>query len=138
MLKLRFKRSYRSQSGKTVFVYLVSGKAGDLESYKEYCGDNIRHEDDDESKPPLYFTTQFAGESATLAPNQEGNKYYVDRSEDDKINSLIEQHAGSALGVALAQAKAQELINAMRKSTPVAAPVTKTTEEKTTDDLGGL
>jgi hypothetical protein len=42
MLKLRFKRSYRSQSGKTVFTYQVTGKAGDLESYKEYCGDNLR------------------------------------------------------------------------------------------------
>jgi hypothetical protein len=136
MLKLRFKRSYRSQSGKTVFTYQVTGKAGDLESYKEYCGDNLR--EDDSTGAPLYFTTQFAGENATLAPNQDGTKFYVDRSEDDKINSLIEQHAGSALGVALANAKAQELINAMRKSTPVAAPVTKTTEEKTTDDLGGL
>ncbi len=136
MLKLRFKRSYRSQSGKTVFTYQVTGKAGDLESYKEYCGDNLR--EDDSTGAPLYFTTQFAGENATLAPNQDGTKFYVDRSEDDKINSLIEQHAGSALGIALANAKAQELINAMRKSTPVAAPVTKTTEEKTTDDLGGL
>lgn len=136
MLKLKFKRSYRSQSGKTVFTYQVTGKAGDLESYKEYCGDNLR--EDDSTGAPLYFTTRFAGESATLAPNQDGSAYYVDRSEDDKINSLIEQHAGSALGVALANAKAQELINAMRKSTPVAAPVTKTTEEKTTDDLGGL
>jgi len=136
MLKLKFKRSYRSQSGKTVFTYQVTGKTGDLESYKEYCGDNLR--EDDSTGAPLYFTTQFAGESATLAPNQDGTKFYVDRSEDDKINSLIEQHAGSALGVALANAKAQELINSMRKSTPVAAPVTKTTEEKTTDDLGGL
>jgi hypothetical protein len=136
MLKLKFKRSYRSQSGKTVFTYQVTGKTADIESYKEYCGDNLR--EDDSTGAPLYFTTQFAGESATLAPNQDGTKFYVDRSEDDKINSLIEQHAGSALGVALANAKAQELINAMRKSTPVAAPVTKTTEEKTTDDLGGL
>jgi hypothetical protein len=136
MLKLKFKRSYRSQSGKTVFTYQVTGKAADIESYKEYCGDNLR--EDDSTGAPLYFTTQFAGENATLAPNQDGTKFYVDRSEDDKINSLIEQHAGSALGVALANAKAQELINAMRKSTPVAAPVTKTTEEKTTDDLGGL
>jgi hypothetical protein len=136
MLKLKFKRSYRSQSGKTVFTYQVTGKAADIESYKEYCGDNLR--EDDTTGSPLYFTTQFAGENATLAPNQDGDKYYVDRTEDDKINSLIEQHAGSALGVALANAKAQELINAMRKSTPVAAPVTKTTEEKTTDDLGGL
>jgi hypothetical protein len=136
MLKLKFKRSYRSQSGKTVFTYQVTGKANDVDAYKEYCGDNLR--EDDTTGAPLYFTTRFAGESATLAPNQDGNAYYVDRSEDDKINSLIEQHAGSALGVALANAKAQELINAMRKSTPVAAPVTKTTEEKTTDDLGGL
>ncbi len=136
MLKLRFKRSYRSQSGKTVFTYQVTGKAGDLESYKEYCGDNLR--EDDSTGAPLYFTTQFAGENATLAPNQDGTKFYVDRSEDDKINSLIEQHAGSALGIALANAKAQELINAMRKSTPAATPVTKTTEEKTADDLGGL
>jgi hypothetical protein len=136
MLKLRFKRSYRSQSGKTVFTYQVTGKAGDLESYKEYCGDNLR--EDDTTGAPLYFTTRFAGESATLAPNQDGNAYYVDRSEDDKINSLIEQHAGSALGIALANAKAQELINAMRKSTPAATPVTKQTEEKAADDLGGL
>ena len=136
MLKLKFKRSYRSQSGKTVFTYQVTGKAADIESYKEYCGDNLR--EDDTTGSPLYFTTQFAGENATLAPNQDGDKYYVDRTEDDKINSLIEQHAGSALGIALANAKAQELISAMRKSTPVATPVTKTTEEKTTDDLGGL
>ena len=136
MLKLKFKRSYRSQSGKTVFTYQVTGKTADIESYKEYCGDNLR--EDDSTGAPLYFTTQFAGENATLAPNQDGTKFYVDRSEDDKINSLIEQHAGSALGIALANAKAQELISAMRKSTPVAAPVTKTTEEKAADDLGGL
>jgi hypothetical protein len=136
MLKLRFKRSYRSQSGKTVFTYQVTGKAGDLESYKEYCGDNLR--EDDSTGAPLYFTTKFAGENATLAPNQDGNAYYVDRSEEDKVNSLIEQHAGSALGIALANAKAQELLNAMRKSTP--APVAKPVEEKSTasDDLGGL
>jgi hypothetical protein len=135
MLKLRFKRSYRSQSGKTVFTYQVTGKAADIESYKEYCGDNLR--EDDSTGAPLYFTTQFAGESATLAPNQDGTKFYVDRSEDDKINSLIEQHAGTALGIALANAKAQELINAMRKSS---APVAKPVEEKApaSDDLGGL
>jgi hypothetical protein len=136
MLKLKFKRSYRAQSGKTVFTYQVTGKANDVDAYKEYCGDNLR--EDDTTGAPLYFTTQFAGENATLAPNQDGDKYYVDRTEDDKINSLIEQHAGTALGIALANAKAQELINAMRKSTP--APVAKVEEKKTTesDDLGGL
>lgn len=141
MLKLKFKRSYRSQnSGKTVFVYTVTGKAADVELYKESCGDYLRHEDDDESKPPLFFVTQFAGEQGTLLPNAEGTRFYVDKSEDDKINSLIEQHAGTALGAALAQAKAAELMAAMRKQTSAtsvvkaAAPV----EEKAPENLDGL
>jgi hypothetical protein len=135
MLKLKFKRSYKSQSGKTVFVYQVTGKPADLESYKEFCGDNLR--EDDTTGAPLYFTTKFAGESSMLAPNQDGTAFYVDRSEDDKINSLIEQHAGTALGTALANAKAQELLNAMRKGS-APAPVAKQVEEKAPENLDGL
>jgi hypothetical protein len=139
MLKLRFKRSYRSQnSGKTVFVYTVTGKQADVELYKESCGDYLRHEDDDESKAPLFFVTQFAGEQGTLLPNAEGTRFYVDKSEDDKINSLIEQHAGTALGTALATAKAAELMAAMRKQAPATSVVTKQQEEKAPENLDGL
>lgn len=141
MLKLKFKRSYRSQNtGKTVFVYTVTGKAADIELYKESCGDYLRHEDDDESKPPLFFVTQFAGEQGTLLPNAEGTRFYVDKSEDDKINSLIEQHAGTALGNALAQAKAAELMQAMRKQTPATSAVkaAAAVEEKAPENLDGL
>lgn len=141
MLKLKFKRSYRSQTtGKTVFVYTVTGKSGDVELYKDSCGDYLRHEDDDESKAPLFFVTQFAGENATLLPNAEGTRFYVDKSEDDKINSLIEQHAGTALGNALAQAKAAELMAAMRKQAPATSKTAaaEPAAEKAPENLDGL
>ncbi len=139
MLKLRFKRSYRSQSGKTVFVYLVSGKANDVESYNNSCGDYLRV--DDVTGQSLHFASTFAGNESMLVPNQEGDRYYIDRSEDDKVNSLIEQHAGTALGNALAQAKAAELLAAMRKVTSVSAPVVKVeakVEESVPENLDGL
>ena len=139
MLKLKFKRSYRSQSGKTVFVYLVSGKANDVEAYNNSCGDYLRV--DDVTGQSLHFAGSFAGNEATLVPNQDGDKYYIDRSEDDKVNSLIEQHAGTALGAALAQAKAAELLAAMRKgsSSSVSAPkVEAKAEESAPENLDGL
>ena len=139
MLKLKFKRSYRSQSGKTVFVYLVSGKAADVESYNNSCGDYLRT--DDVTGQSLHFASSFAGNEATLVPNQDGDRYYIDRSEDDKVNSLIEQHAGTALGAALAQAKAAELLAAMRSKGSVSAPVAKVEakqEESAPENLDGL
>lgn len=139
MLKLKFKRSYRAQSGKTVFVYLVSGKAADVEAYNNSCGDYLRT--DDVTGQSLHFASSFAGNEATLVPNQEGDRYYIDRSEDDKVNSLIEQHAGTALGAALAQAKAAELLAAMRKgsSSSVSAPkVEAKVEESAPENLDGL
>jgi hypothetical protein len=139
MLKLKFKRSYRAQSGKTVFVYLVSGKAADVEAYNNSCGDYLRT--DDVTGQSLHFASSFAGNEATLVPNQEGDRYYIDRSEDDKVNSLIEQHAGTALGAALAQAKAAELLAAMRSKGSVSAPVAKVeakVEESAPENLDGL
>ena len=139
MLKLKFKRSYRAQSGKTVFVYLVSGKAADVEAYNNSCGDYLRT--DDVTGQSLHFASTFAGNEATLVPNQEGDRYYIDRSEDDKVNSLIEQHAGTALGAALAQAKAAELLAAMRSKGSVSAPVAKVeakVEESAPENLDGL
>jgi len=138
MLKLKFKRSYRSQSGKTVFVYLVSGKANDVEAYNNSCGDYLRT--DDVTGQSLHFASSFAGNEATLVPNQDGDRYYIDRSEDDKVNSLIEQHAGTALGAALAQAKAAELLAAMRKgtTTSVSAPKVEAKQEESAENLDGL
>jgi len=138
MLKLKFKRSYRSQSGKTVFVYLVSGKANDVEAYNNSCGDYLRT--DDVTGQCFHFASSFAGNEATLVPNQDGDRYYIDRSEDDKVNSLIEQHAGTALGAALAQAKAAELLAAMRKgtTTSVSAPKVEAKQEESAENLDGL
>lgn len=138
MLKLRFKRSYRSQSGKTVFVYLVSGKANDVELYNNSCGDYLRT--DDVTGQSLHFASTFAGNEAMLVPNQEGDRYYIDRSEDDKINSLLEQHAGTPVGLALAQDRAAELLAALRKGTKsVSAPkVEAKQEESAPENLDGL
>jgi hypothetical protein len=104
----------------------------------EFNESHLSDEDDDESKAPLFFVTQFAGEQGTLLPNVEGTRFYVDKSEDDKINSLIEQHAGTALGNALAQAKAAELIAAMRKQAPATSKAAVVVEEKAPENLDGL
>ena len=73
-------------------------------------------------------------------PNAEGTRFYVDKSEDDKINSLIEQHAGTALGNALAQAKAAELMAAMRKQAPATSKTAaaEPAAEKAPENLDGL
>ena len=137
-LKLKLQRNYKSStSGKTVFVYVVSGPQSSLESYKDFQGEMLRYEDNDDSKNPLYFTTNYAGREALLEEStSENGGWYVDRSADVEMNSLLEQAGDSPLGRALAAQIAAEKLAAIRSTMKSSTAPAK--KEEPTDDLGGL
>ena len=114
-------RNYRKQeTGNIVYVYAVSGNASDLEAFAQAQGDN--HTVDEESGKPLFFSTRFIGDNATLGISRNG-KVFADTSEFDKAASLCEQYKGTALGDQLARIMAEKLLGG---HTPVPAPVVKT------------
>ena len=104
-MKVKLIRSYRSKNGNVTFVYSVSGKASDLESYKNAQADFYR---EDEEGSPLWFTTKCIGETGTLIITTNG-KIVPDMSAFDRANSLAEQYGGN-LGQELARGAAQALL----------------------------
>ena len=108
-MKARLLGQYRSsKSGNVVFRYEITGTQSEIEAYKAIQGENFKT--DEKSGKPLFFTTRFSGVNATLGFNKDNTKVYVDNSEMDAMNSLIEQHKGTALGDALAAEAAKKAI----------------------------
>ena len=140
-LKLKFHRSYKNGAGKQIFVYFVSGSSDSLDSYKDYQGDMLRYEDNDEDKRPLYFTQRFAYNEAILCESQsENGGWYVDRTEEDKVQSMLDQYGDTPLGRAMAAEVAREKLAMLRKgNTPSASKASAPADKAPADDsLGEL
>jgi hypothetical protein len=139
-LKLKFSRVYKNAQSKQVFVYFVSGSEEALEAYIDYQGDMLRYEDNDESKRPLFFTTKYANDNAVLSEStSENGGWYIDRTEEDKLMSMLDQYGDSPLGRALAAELAKEKLAALRKGVSARPAATTKTEPVATDqDLGEL
>lgn len=118
-MKIKFLRSYRSKAGNVTFVYVVSGKAADLEAYKLAMGEFYRT--DDKTGEPLWFTTRFVGDNGTLIITSNGN-IVPDMSEYDKAASLVKQYGGD-FGQELARSAASNLLS--KQGTTATAPAAK-------------
>lgn len=90
-------RHYVSKKGNATFVYVVSGKDEELESYKDAQGMNFR-EFEDESNPnnplngkPLYFTTRALGPEIELEITSNGNVVVKENTDDVAAKVLAEE-----------------------------------------------
>lgn len=118
MLKARKVRSYtKAGTGNTVFVYAVTGTPEELAKYKEVQGANYK---EDENGNPLFFTTNFAGDSCDLIITQK-NKVIADMSDYAAAASLSKQFGGN-LGQELARAAAERLLGSKGVSQSVTTP----------------
>lgn len=116
MLRAKKIRSYtKPGTGNTVFVYTVSGTPEEIARYKEVQGANYK---EDENGNPLFFTTNFAGDSCDLIITQK-NKVIADMSDFAAAASLSKQFGGN-LGQELARAAAEKLLG--NKSTAQSVP----------------
>lgn len=127
-LTINFQRSYR-KAGKTpgapsrlIFVYSVKGTAEQLDLYRQTQGSNLR---EDDKGNPIFFTSRYAGETATLVSNHDGTDYYVDNSAMDKQASLVAQYGGN-LGQAIAMQIAAQATGIVQQPRPAAVPADKT------------
>jgi hypothetical protein len=120
-MKAKKIRSYvKSGSGNTVFVYGVTGTAEELARYKEAQGANYK---EDENGNPLFFTTNFAGDSCELIITQK-NKVIADMSDFAAAASLSKQFGGN-LGQELARAAAEKLLGNKSQTADVSKTVAK-------------
>jgi hypothetical protein len=117
-MKAKKIRSYvKPGTGNTVFVYGVTGTAEELARYKEVQGANYK---EDENGNPLFFTTNFAGDSPELIITQK-NKVIADMSDFAAAASLSKQFGGN-LGQELARAAAEKLMGHKSASVPQSVP----------------
>lgn len=138
-MKIKLLSSYRNSNGNIVFVYKVTGTKSQMTQYIESQGEYLKYEDNDESKAPLFFDTKYAGETGSLVITQNG-RAVVDRTEENKLTSLMEQHKGTALGDALAQQLAVKMMKEL-SSKPSSAPEkasTPTAEKSAEESLDAL
>lgn len=95
---------------KTRFVYAVSGTPAEIAQYIALQGDKLRHQDEDPSKPVLWFSNKFEGNSVQLDFSRDGQAVYANNAERAKVISLIETW-GPVAGRAMAQAVANKLLS---------------------------
>lgn len=139
-MKIKLISSYRNGNGNVVFVYRVTGSKSQMNTYVEAQAEYLKYEDGDETKSPLFFTTNFAGNEGTLVITSTG-KIVVDTTEANKMASLMKQHAGTPLGDALATQLATKMLGELSKATPASAPAQTTptpTAENAEKDLDAL
>lgn len=120
-----------NQPGTVVFRYTVSGTDSELIEYEETQGDNFR--EDDQTKEPLFFTTNYSGDVISLIITQ-NKRVVVDTSDTEKLASLVDQHRGP-LQAALAERAADEIFarrGSSRRASVVEKPEVK---EKESSDL---
>lgn len=84
------------RDGRTMFVYTVSGTKAEIEDYKEVVGDNLKHQDDDDTKAPLFFTYKFAGVQGQLTKSKDWG-YVIDRSEENTNLAVMAKYTGTPL-----------------------------------------
>jgi hypothetical protein len=123
MLQAKFKSSYRkmdkNQKPTTVFVHTVTGNKEQLAKYKTAQGEFYKEDPDG---TVLWFTTRYQGDSVSLNISAKSGKVVADNTEQDKMNSLIDQNKG-ALGDALARIYAEKVMGIQhREYVPAVEP----------------
>lgn len=108
-MKGKFRNQYRTPEGVLMFVFAVTGTKQEIEKYKQIQGENLRYEDDDETKSPLYFTSRFPGQNIELAVSRDESRVFVDTSKADQMVSLAGQYAGTPIGAEIAKLAAAEI-----------------------------
>lgn len=87
MLKIQKISKYRTKNGTERFVYAVSGSKSELKKYEEIQGEYFVA--DKVSGEPLFFTSKFVGNNATLSlvtNDETGEQYYV--GEASELNEM--------------------------------------------------
>jgi hypothetical protein len=113
---------YVSRNGNETFRYKVTGSPEALTAYEEAQGEYYTV--DDATGNVLWFTTRYAGETATIVVTDAG-KIYADMSEFAKQASLAKQFGGN-LGQELARSAAEKLLGKpVANSTPAQQPAEK-------------
>jgi hypothetical protein len=124
-MNISLQRSYRSKKGNPTFVYKVTGKADDLENFKDAQGEFYRTDDQGH---PLWFTTRCIGPNGTLIITTNGN-IVPDMSAFDQAASIASQYGGN-FGQELARMSAAAILGA---DAPTAAPATPATPQVEAD-----
>jgi hypothetical protein len=95
-LKAQFKGNYKKRTlvnGEskliTVFTYNVNGTEEELKEYEEAQGEY--YQIDDKTGKPLFFTTNYTGNSIDLIISPNG-KVVADTSEFDKLKALVDSY----------------------------------------------
>lgn len=122
-LKGKYVRFYVSKKGNDTFVYELSGTPEAIAAYKEAQGENLRHTDDDPSKPCLFFTTRVGATPVVEIVASRSGNYFIDNSKMKMAANLAAQNGGN-LGQAIAAQYASTMdFGASTSSTPVDVPV---------------
>lgn len=123
--KAVFLRQYvkaNQQTGQptNVFVYGVVGTQAAKDHYVEGVKKAVdrntgvpiepRFQDDDPTKSPLFFTTNYSGENISIAYRREEGTPFLDNSEMAKMASLVNQAGTGLLGQMMAQEAARHIL----------------------------
>ena len=124
-----------TKNGNVVSVFELSGTPAELSAYEAHQGANFRA--DEESGKPLFYATKqangiYEGDTVDITfVEKDGIGYIIDQTETRRVNQLLEKHAGTALGDALASQLANEMLAKARGKAPVkAAPVAPSSGEE--------
>lgn len=125
-LTIKSRGQYRNKKGNIVFRYAVTGNPQAMKAYEEAQGEY--YTTDTSTGEVLYFTTRFAGKTATLVVTEE-LKVYVDMSELEQQASFVAQLGGN-----LGEAMAREIAKKLASSGPGSAPSKSTDDTETSDE----
>jgi hypothetical protein len=136
MLKATYHSKYntinKNNQPTVVFRYIVSGTESELADYKTAVGDKFRPSDDGR---PFFFSTAWNGDVVNLGIAQKTGKVYMDTAPLDKLNSLVSRYPG-ALGNAMAQLGAAQILGNLGGSRPIAAVAPNVTQQQEQADPG--
>jgi hypothetical protein len=127
-MNVSLQRSYRSKNGNPTFVYKVTGKADDLENYKDAQGEHYRTDDDGH---PLWFTTRCIGPNGSLIITTNGN-IVPDMSAFDQAASIAAQYGGN-FGQELARMSAAAILGNAVPQAAASAPAVASTQSADAD-----
>lgn len=96
MLTIKCKKSYRTRSGSTGFIYLVSGEEKELAAYvaakvaQKMPEDKIK---DAKTGEVIFYANNYIGESCKLEISSKGNYYPETTDFDIMISNQRQIHA---------------------------------------------
>jgi bifunctional DNA-binding transcriptional regulator/antitoxin component of YhaV-PrlF toxin-antitoxin module len=131
-MKGRKTNEYTNENGNKVSVFELTGTPAEISAYEAHQGANLRKSD---SGKPLFFATRqalglYKGDVVDVIKPEKLDNYIIDKTAERQVNDLLEAHAGTALGDALAKAEAERMLARARSGqSKVSAPVENTSTE---------